>query len=194
LSGVVSGGIGPFNYQWYGYRDDGTPFSYTFSDTTAAQPQVALVFPDADFYFFLVVTDTGLPLGNPGRTARGYIRVHESDDALAVFNVLGGPFQANVTDVLLDASASQRVLTPIGWNLEYIGNVPEPQDIEDYLTLQSNSNGTLFWDTVYSTTTDVFVLDVPASNIAQPGAYRMEIQVNGDLGTHQTYEYFWVRP
>jgi hypothetical protein len=37
-------------------------------------------------------------------------------------------------------------------------------------------------------------LDVPAATFANPGAYRMLLQVNGDFSTHQTYEYFYVQP
>jgi hypothetical protein len=194
LSAVITGGLGPFTYQWHGYRDDGTEFNATFSDTTAAQPQVALVFPGTDFYFFVVVTDNGIPVGQPGRTLNGFIRVHEADDALARLTVVGGPFHANTTDVTFDATASTGVITPVGWTLQYIGDVPPPDNIEEYLTLESGSNGTLSWTTIYSTISDQLTLTVDKSVFAAPGAYRMLIQTNGDIGTHQTWEYFMVGP
>jgi len=126
LIAAVSGGIGPFSYAWHGYRDDGAPFSYTMSDLTAANPQVALVNPGSDFYFFVDVTDNGIAAGQPGHTTSGYVRVHETDGPLAVLRVAGGPFQANVSSVTFDATGSIAVTPPVGWQLEYLGNVPAP--------------------------------------------------------------------
>lgn len=201
LSAVVSGGRGPLLYAWHGYRDDGTAFNDTFSSLCAAEPSVALVFPGSDFYFFVEVTDCGnLPITDfgscaaacPGGTRSGaYVRVHEADDALARFTVSPDPIHANATDVIFDASASTGVVTPVGWTLQYIGNVPRPPDIEGYLTLQS---GPLAWNNVDSRITDLMVLDLPPATFANQGAYRMLLQVNGAVSTHQTYEYFYVDP
>jgi hypothetical protein len=208
LSAVVSGGIGPFLYTWRGYRDDGSPFSFTLSDVCAAQPTAALTFPGSDFYFFVAVTDcdnhTIVPAGTCPATCPGglthpsdadaYVRVHEADDAVARFTVSPSVIHAGVDDVTFDASASSGVVTPIGWTLQYLGDVPEPSGIEGWLLLQANSQGTLFWETLSFTTTDVMTLTVPAANFGQRGAYRMLLQVNGDFSTHQTYEYFFVQP
>jgi hypothetical protein len=182
---TVSGGIGPFLYAWHGYRDDGSPFSDTLSSSTDAQPTAALVFPGSDFYFFVAVTD----IGAGGKTHGAYVRVHEADDAVARFTVSPASIHAGVTDVRFDASASTGVVTPVGWTLQYLGNVPRPPDIERYLLLGAQSGNTLA-----SATTDLLILDVPAASFSQPGAYRMLLQVNGNVSTHQTFEYFYVDP
>ena len=205
VSAVVAGGVGPFMYEWRGYRDDGSPFSFTMSNRCAAQPSVPLIFPGSDFYIFVEISDCGdntdaQPAGTgpctlcAGRRYGGYVRVHEADEAVARFTVSPDPLNASVH---FDASASTGVVTPIGWTLQYLGNVPAitpPSGIEDWLTLQANSNGTLFWDPVIFTTTDLLFLDLPAMTFSPPGAYRMLLQVNGDFSTHQTYEYFFVQP
>ncbi len=190
LSAIVTGGVGPFDRLWRGYRDDGTPFSFTSgSSTTVDQPSVGLESPSDDFYFFVTVTDNGILAGQPGHTLGGYVRVHESDGPVAIFSVIGGPFHVNVTDVLFDASASTGVTTPIFWELQYFGNVPKPADIEGYLVLDATS-----WTGIYKASTDLMTLDVPASTFINPGVYRMFLQVNNGIEFHQTYEYFYVNP
>ena len=190
LSAAVSGGIGPFHYAWRGYRDDGAVYNNTLSSPTAAQPTAALVFPGSDFYFFVTVTDLA-----SGDTHDAYVRVHESDDVVAQFTVSPPLIRLGDT-VTFDASASFSVVTPIGWTLQYLGNPStRPMNIEDWLKLQADSNGTLFWTTRLFTMTDVLTLSLVLSDTRyQPGAYRMLLQENGDVSTHQTYEYFWVDP
>ena len=205
VSAAVTGGVGPFSYEWRGFRDDGSPFSYTISNRCAAQPSVPLIFPGSDFYIFVEISDCGdqtdaRPAGTgpcalcAGRRTGAYVRVHEADDAVARFTVSPGPIHANVDAVHLDASASSGVVTPIGWTLQYLGDVGRPSDIEGWLKLQDDSHGTLFWNNILFTTSDLFTLDVAKESFASPGAYRMLLQVNGDISTHQTYEYFYVDP
>src|SRR5262249_13757646 len=45
LHSIVSGGVGPFTYEWRGYADDGSPYTFEISDTMSAIPQAALIFP-----------------------------------------------------------------------------------------------------------------------------------------------------
>lgn len=207
LSAVVSGGVGPFEYEWRGYRDDGTPFNFTFSNRCAAQPSVGLVFPGSDFYFFVEVRDCGdVPQDAPppevggcnlcrGRRAnKAWVRVHESDGPIARFSISAAEIHANATPVTFDATASTAVSTPIQWTLQYIGDVAEPADIEGYVTLEANSGGMLFWDTTFSTPSDLLTLDLDGAKFPSPGAYRMLLQVNGGFSSHQTYEYFFVKP
>lgn len=215
VSASVSGGVGPFEYEWRGYRDDGAEFSNTMSNLCAAQPSVSLTFPGSDFYIFVTVSNCGdqgtgaQPKGSgpcglcAGKRSGGYVRVHEADEAVARFTVSPGVIHAGVDAVHFDANASTGLVTPIGWTLQYLGdafgqfpaNLPaRPVDIEGWLRLQLDSRGTLFWTTLEFTTSDFLVLDEPASTFAHPGAYRMLLQVNGEISTHQTYEYFWVDP
>jgi hypothetical protein len=60
LSAAVSGGTGPFIYNWRGYRDDGVPGgALTLSSNCDATPQTTLLQPDWDFIFFATVLDKG---------------------------------------------------------------------------------------------------------------------------------------
>jgi len=194
LTANVSGGAGPFSYEWEGIRDDGTPYSLTFSNPTGARTDVSFVFPDQDFYFFVTVTDNGIPANQEGHTRTGFIRVHESDGAIGRFSVLNGPFTANVTDVHLDATATTGATPDRYWTLQYLGDVPAPSDIRGYLMLESNSQARLFWTDVDTLVTTQNTATVPASKFTLPGAYRMSLQVSDGLNWHQTYEYFMVRP
>jgi len=194
LTANVSGGAGPFSYEWEGIRDDGTPYSLTFSNPTGARTDVSFVFPDQDFYFFVTVTDNGIPANQEGHTRTGFIRVHESDGAIGRFSVLNGPFTANVTDVHLDATATTGATPDRYWTLQYLGDVPAPSDIRGYLMLESNSQARLFWTDVDTLVTTQNTATVAASKFTLPGAYRMSLQVSDGLNWHQTYEYFMVRP
>jgi hypothetical protein len=170
LSCAVTGGVGPFAYLWHGYRDDGAPCSTgpcTLSDVASQFPSARLVFPTEDFYFFCVVTDSGVPASDPNSTATGYAKVSESDGPVGRFTVAPGPFQFGVDDVSFDASASTGTTVPVTWTIEqYVGTQTPAGGIEGFLLL--NDATQVVWTEVYTTDTIPLTLTIPAVSPASP--------------------------
>ena len=219
----VTGGVGPFTYTWHGYRDDGSPCnvpcdnpdfcpnsnpcrdnpnvcggggSCILSSGRTQFPDATLVFPTSNFYFFCVITDSGVSASDPNRTVTGYIRLSESDGPVGNFTVGAGPFHLGVDDVLFDASGSTNVTVPVSWTIDrYVGPPPQnpPTGIEDFLVLYSGI--TTAWVQFYSVSTVPMSLRVPASTFSTAGIYRMRLDVFDDVfNSHSSYQYFTIVP
>jgi hypothetical protein len=192
----VTNGVGPFDYAWHGYRDDGAPGPGPFVlSADAGTPVVAtLVFPTSDFYFFCVATDEGLPVGDPNRTTSAYVRVHESNGPVGRFTVAPGPFHHTVDDVTANASGSTDITTPITWTLDrYVGTATPGPGIEGYLKLYTGV--TTVWAQIFTTDTTSLNVTFSAATFPAPGVYRIRLDVfDAVFDSHSTYEYFTVLP
>src|SRR5262249_59629218 len=87
LTATTTPPVGTLTYQWRGYRDDGTPYSDQIQNPSSASASAGLVFPGRDFYFFVHVSDDGVPPGSLGHDAESVVRVHETDGPVARIQV-----------------------------------------------------------------------------------------------------------
>jgi len=180
-------GTGPFTFAWHAYQDDGTPGGagvLTFSDPTVASPTATVSAPpDTNFYVFCVVTDTSTSL-----SGSGYAVVSESDGALANVTVSPSTIHAGLTAVTFDGTASVDAGTnATSWVVQYGGNVT-PSGIEGYLTIPTAN-----WTIAYSDFSPTgLVENVPASALATPGAYRVQLTVTSPTdSSQQTANYYF---
>jgi len=198
LTCSVANGVGPFDFAWHGYRDDGAPGPgpFVLSSSTGSSVAARLVFPTSDFYFFCVATDLGLPANAPDRTSTGYIKLHESDGPVGRFTLGPGPFHFGVENVTADASASSDLTAPVTWTVEhYIGpNPPVAElDLEGYLSLYSSV--TTVWAQLYEVDSVPLNVTIPAATFPAPGIYRLRLDVfDSVFNSHSSYQYFSVLP
>lgn len=198
LSCSVANGVGPFDYAWHGYRDDGAPGPgpFVLSSDTGSSVVARLVFPTSDFYFFCVATDLGVPPYDPNRTSTGYIKLHESDGPVGRFTVGAGPFHFGVDDVTADASSSSNLTVPVSWTLErYVGpSTPGAGlDLEGYLLLYSGVQ--TVWAQDYQVASIPLNVTIPAATFLAPGIYRLRLDVFDDVfNSHSSFQYFTVSP
>ena len=195
LSEVIANGTGPFTYAWRGYSNAGDSYAGAFassdpaSNPTLASPLVPFLIPEEDSYFFVEVTDHGVPATDANHVMTGCVRVHASDGPVARFSANPLSFPAGTSVVTLDPSGSTGYQPPVDWFVEYFADVqPAPATLEDFLRL-----GAFGWSLAFQGQSDAGLV-VPADVFARPGVYRAQLQVTSVAGIsgHSSFDFLQV--